>query len=421
MIDGLKLSYRINDFEAWKRAVKIELFTPTDKDTGAIKEKRRHTNGILQSTITYRGNFETYQITIKEIQKTFTNCIETVIHYFSLDGSLHKNHFAGANYLPLTWDELQKQISHLETRLQLTGENSELVNLEIGVNVLLPFPVFPFLQKNLISYKGNTFNRYNPDKNGICLGFVCMLSQYSVKIYDKGKQFNLQENVMRFELRFIKMQKLNKKKIKTLSDLKDIEKVNALLGLLLAAWENVLLFDSSINLNSPGLKPREKELLQNGCNPKYWEQLKETDNRRFNYEREKFKLLVASHGKNVHEKIKELIKSEWQNLFKNCTILPTAQNPELYEFTIKIKGKNEQKRFCLSCGRDISNQNKRSKFCSGKFVGESAAHKCRNKDSNPRNNFKKKIETINRRGVLFDVIPFIIPIEKNNKIQSYAI
>ena len=342
MIDGLKMCYRINDFKAWKRAVKIDLFTPTDKDTGEIKEKKRNVNGVLQSTMTHRGNFETYLITVKEIQRDFTDGRKTFTYYLILDGSLHKNQFAGSNYISFTWSQLQKQITHLESSLSLTSEMVKLLNLEIGVNITLPFPVFTFLQKNLISFKGNTFNRYNPDKNGVCLGFVCMLSQYSVKIYDKSKQFNLTENVLRFELRFVKMQKLNLQGIKTLSDLKDIEKVKPLLNLLLGACENVLMFDSSINLNDPGLKHREKEILKTGCNPKYWEQLKERRIRSFNYERDRFKKLVASHGKNVQETIKEHIRAAWENLFKNCTILPSVQKSELNEFTIKINGKNVQ-------------------------------------------------------------------------------
>jgi len=52
--------------------------------------------------------------------------------------------------------------------------------------------------------------------------------------------------------------------------LRNFETVNGLISLLLQAWENVLLSDSSINLNNPTLKPGEKELLQSGHNPKFW-------------------------------------------------------------------------------------------------------------------------------------------------------
>lgn len=439
MIDGIKIYYRITDFETWKKAVNIELFTPTELDTGAMRGKIRTINGELQQTITYKADFEKYRITIKETTINRINGRRSVTYLLILDGSLHKNHFSGANYLPFTWDYLQKQITHLETSLHLSGKLAELVNLEIGLNISLPFPVFPFLKSNLISYKGNSFNQYPPDSNGVCLGYYCPLSQYTVKVYDKGVQFKLPENVMRFELRFLKMQKLKELKIKTLLDLKNYQKVHGLLSLLLDAWDNVLLSENLTKPNIQNLKPKERELLEKGSIPKYWELLKETDTRRFNYKRTMFKKLVSLHGTGWHEKINELIKTGWETLFENCTILPGVQNPELSEFTVKVKGKNVQDlpheivkrdkegefsytkkgRSCLTCGRDISNQDGRSKFCSAKFVGEAAAHQCRNRNSNPRNNFKNKVKRINGRGVLFDIIPFLI--DKNSKKQPYAI
>ncbi len=452
MFDGIKLLYWLNDFEAWKQAVNIE-FGCTVLDTGEVKGKVRTINGETQTTIAHRADFDTYKLTVKETTKIKINGKKLVSYLLILDGSLHKNHFGGANYLPFTWEDLQKEICHLENSLNLSPELARLVNLEIGVNIIVPFAVFPFLQKNLISYKGNSFNKYRPDKKGFCLGKYCELSQYSVKIYDKGKQNKLPENVMRFELRFLKMETLKQRGINDLTNLKDPIKVNGLLSLLLMAWDNVLLFDSSINLKKPEIKPKEREVLQQGSNPKFWEDLKDQDTRQFNYQRAKFKELVSLHGKGWNQIIRELIKKEWQNLFKNCTNLPCGKNPELSELTIKIKGKNVQipkpvtiannnemqlnrkfpkpatitkpyktlqdktanektttnnlkKRFCQSCGKDISQQKESSKNCSSKYVGEFAAHQCRNNSSNPRNNFKNKIIKLTSRGLLFDILPY---------------
>ena len=416
MVDGIKIYYPVLNFLIWKELVNIE-FSRTVLDSGAIKEKVRNDKGITKKVIIHRANFETYYLTVKEVTTIYRND-ETIKYNLTIEGSLHKNHFIGANFSPFTWDDLQKEITHLENCLQLDLSKALIQNLEIGVNIPFPGPVFPFLQRNLISYKGETFNRYNPDKNGVCLGFVNMLSQYSVKVYDKGKQFDLPYELMRFELRFLKMQKL--KKIKFLCDLRDRNKVNDFLKLLLVAWKNVLLYDNTINLKKNGLKQEDKEVLKNGGNPKYWERLKESDIRRFNYERDRFKKLVALHGTNEHKKIFDLIKLEWENLSVNCTNLPSGKTPNLSEFTIMIKGKNVQttlpvpkieltiqtKRVCSTCGRDISEQKGDSRFCGEKFVGEKEAHKCRNKESNKRNHLKHKIKTITERGVLFDITPY---------------
>ena len=417
MVDGIKIYYRIKDFEAWKRAVKISLSVSVENETGAVKEKIRRYPECLQRTITYRGVFETFYLTIKETIKT-VNGETSVSHLLCIDGSLHKNHFNGTNYLDFTWGDLQYQGKHIEQSLWLDAENCELVNLEFGVNIETSFPAFQYLEENLISYKGNSFSRYKPDSEGICLGYYCDLAQYSVKVYDKGKQNNLPYNLMRFELRFVKMQKLKKKGIKHLSDLFNQKIVFNLIKLLIDAWDNILFYDSSINIKTLQ-KSKEKELLINGSNPKFWERLKKENSRRFNHNRNRFKNLIATHGKNVQENLRNLIIKEWQNLFEKCTNLLCGKKEEMYKFTVKVKCKNvhkhfatclpqqPNKRYCISCGRDISNQNSRSRFCSAKYVGEAAAHKCRNTNSNPRNNLKNKVKRINSRGVLFDIVPFI--------------
>jgi hypothetical protein len=48
-------------------------------------------------------------------------------------------------------------------------------------------------------------------------------------------------------------------------------------------------------------------------------------------------------------------------------------------------------RYCSTCGKDISQQRKNSRFCSAGYIGERAARICRNKDSNQRRHFKTVI------------------------------
>jgi hypothetical protein len=206
--------------------------------------------------------------------------------------------------------------------------------------------------------------------------------------------------------------------------------------MVLEAWQNVLIYDiepgQTSSLKSK-LKNAEIDLLTTGQNPKFWEALKIDNVRQFNYQREKFKKLVAKYGNNWQQLVNELIQKEWQHLFKNCTNLQSGENvttpknctnfstgeiANLYELTIKIKGQIVQKRFCQSCGNEITHQRKGSNFCSPKFVGEAAAHQCRNSSSNPKNNRKNKIKKIIGRGILFSIVPFIA---KGKKKKYYAI
>lgn len=431
MIDGITLRYTIGtsqNYNTWKQLVNIEFDITAGADTGEIKSKRREET----ITTTYRAKWETIDLQIKEVLNILTGI---KLYHLSFKGSLHKNHYHGKNYNPFTWQQLQQQVQHICKTLYLNPTQVQISSIEVGVNIVTPFIVMPFLMQNIISYKGNSFNRYKADSTGFCLGIYCSLTQYEVKIYDKGKQNSLPYHLMRFEKRVIKMQELNKGGIKYLSDLQNRPKVERLLEMLLDAWNHVLIYDIE-----PGhlqtkynFKKGEIDLLTNGKNPKYWEALKSKNVRQFNYQREKFRNLNNEHGKNWQKLINELIQNEWQELFKNCTNLhsgnkinsrqnctnlPAGKNEKLYEFTIKIKGKIVQKRFCKTCDKDISHQQAGSKYCSEKNVGYEAAHQCRNYNSNPRNHYKYKIAKITGKGILFDFMPFIM---KGDKKQFYAI
>jgi hypothetical protein len=66
-----------------------------------------------------------------------------------------------------------------------------------------------------------------------------------------------------------------------------------------------------------------------------------------------------------------------------------------------------KERVCLSCGRDISQQHPKSKYCAARFVGyEAAAHQFSDSASNPRNNRNRKIEQITQSGVMFNIEPY---------------
>jgi hypothetical protein len=404
MIDGITIKSLIINFEAWKVSINITFTNIVDTYTGEVLTKKRFDKIIT----TQWAKWETFDLIVKEVLNTSTG--KSIFH-LTLKGSLHKNNYGGSNYLPFTRQQLHQQVNHICKTLFINPTTSQISTLEIGVNVITPFIVSPFLMQNIVNYKGDPFTRYKKDNNGFCLGIYCSLTQSVIKIYDKGLQYLLPNNLMRFEKRFLKMQVLNKLGIKFLSDLLHEDKVKNLLPMLIEAWQNVLIFDIDDLKNISkkcNFKEEEIDLLRSGQNPKYWERLKEENKRQYNYQREKFKRLVATNGNNWQQRVKGLIQNEWQNLFKNCINLHSGEIDKLYKLTIKIKGKNVQTLFCQSCGNDISNQKDCSKFCSPKFVGEAAAHHCRNNNSNPRNNLKNKIKRITARGLLFDITPYFI-------------
>lgn len=408
MIDGVTIKYKIENFEVWRRSLSISLAASVDTFEGEIRTKKRNETTIT----THRGKWETYDLIVKEVLNNHTG---QRVFYLTIKGSLHKNYYRGKNYLPFTWQQLQDEINHLCSSLSLNPSQARFSTLEVGVNIVTPFKVTPFWRRNVVDYKGDPFVRYNK-KNGVCLGKVCDLTHFSIKIYDKGVQNELPYNLMRFELKYLKMQSLNIRGIKYLSDLQNFTKVYSLQAMLLNTWNDVLIFDIQQPVKKLPIKQKEIYLLIEGQDHKYWERLKkDADGDHFKYVRNKFKVLVAKYGNNWQTLVHGLISNEWETLFKNYPNLPTGKSDKLPILTIKIKGKNgeksftDKKRVCLSCSKELHpEQKKGSRFCSSKYVGEAAAHQCRNHISNARNNFKHKIETIQARGVLFDIMPYFI-------------
>jgi predicted RNA-binding Zn-ribbon protein involved in translation (DUF1610 family) len=121
----------------------------------------------------------------------------------------------------------------------------------------------------------------------------------------------------------------------------------------------------------------------------------------------------------ITPEIKELINEFLDT--KKCSNLTDNSNtdisqecsnltPYIYSQFATLYVPEKPKRFCASCNKDITHQKDNSKFCSPKYVGIVEAHRCRNTDSNKRNNLKNKIQRIYSRGVLFDIEPFMIQI-----------
>ena len=406
MIDGITIQTEIKDFPLWRLRMPFEFHTPINTDDGTIKSKEKKDksiNGKIEESdyeiIKHTAKHQTYELIISEVIRVNRQ----PKYYLKINGSLHKNKFGGANYERFYHTDVISEINKLCNTLEIDSKRAKIDGLEFGVNIKTDFTPHSFLSEHLIRYKHLQFNQYAPDRRNRRLGYECVLTQYNVKCYDKGLQFDLSYNLMRFELRFTTMQKVNGQGIYNLHDLTDKNNIARLESLLLDAWNDVLLYEPMETVNAT-LTDLQKELIQCGNNPKYWSKLHKTNKTKYNYHRAVLKELIRNYGKGYHSKLLAKIDKEWQYLL----------NPIFDEFTIKIKGKlvesdtKPNQRFCISCSKDISHQKDNSKFCSPKYVGEVEAHKCRNTDSNKRNNFKNKIQRIYSKGVLFEIEPFMI-------------
>lgn len=392
MIDGTKISFFSTTIIADLLKLDVKVLTPLEEATGEI----------------YFPKWAEYKHLTFKISKS--NRVE-------IRGSLHK-YWKGENHSDFTYGQLYECIADLSEKFNFKPSEARLHNLEFGVNVSPRFDPYEFC-KALLSYRGDTFSKFRTNgKQKTTLGFECFKTQYSLKIYNKGRQYNLTENILRYEIKMGKMETLNTIGVYFLSDLTNTEVLKKL-GKLLDDRFSELIISDTVNISD--LSKNESRIYTQCKNPKEWEEftvkLRAKRKKQYNEIIERF---GQAHWRDITAK---LINEKWRMLIamkplKSGNDLTDLKNSKrvssdsLDNTSIHTHLSNSKKN-CKTCGRDISEQKGNSSFCSAKYVGEKAAHKCRNMDSNKRNNIanreKKRYGGLNLFGLSPEISHDLLP------------
>lgn len=254
---------------------------------------------------------------ITPYKNAFYNGLEFRIYdtgTITLAGSLHKYWNNGAhNYNDFNLDALNSILKDLNTKFGIVPENCILKCLEIGINVVPPMPTneilnYCFLHKTLpFEYKHNSDEgRYKQVQH----------SQYIIKIYNKAlhyksKGFDIDTEILRFEIKYLKMQKLNERGIYNLNDLLNFGLQNFKKELI-NEFNNILFYDSSISSKS-------KSLI-NYKNPLYWIELISNNQRDlFNYHRKNLKNITSQSSYKIQFQVTEIMSKKIDFLNTNTT------------------------------------------------------------------------------------------------------
>lgn len=387
----------------------------------------------------------------KRVEKfaVFNDCLFIITKWGQIEfqGSLHQYRHK-TNHNDFTLPQLFEVIRELNEKFKINPFNDHLHNIEFGVNVYIPISAREFLNR-VISFKGKEYNRHDFKKNSQQITF--RFRQYEFKLYTKGLQYGLNESLLRVEIKVRRMAFLHSKKIPLYTSADLLNKtIHERLGTVLTDFfSQLIVHDPEIKIEC--LNKREQNLLRGGCNPKHWPALKPKTYQR---KRKRFRELIKRHSKtDIQETILNLIAEKWrqlsatdpetdnqiQNFLNNCknenVPVFTVSNQTVYSHPEKSKCTSfypytysqnstitNSERKCLSCGRNISQQRPGSKFCSERLYGRSAKQ-CRNKNSNPRNNFLRREKKIEGRGLLFNPDPLLIGnfAALKNSIENNAI
>ena len=131
-------------------------------------------------------------------------------------------------------------------------------------------------------------------------------SQYIIKIYNKAlhykKDFNIKTELMRFEIKYTKMERLNKLGVFNLNDLLKLG-FKYFENELLTEWQNVLFFDTTINAKS--------KRLTNYQNPIYWSELTQKPTKTNYYKHKRILLdFTLKYSQKIQHQLTEIMRKK---------------------------------------------------------------------------------------------------------------
>lgn len=301
-----------------------------------------------------------------------------------IKGSFHKHAQTDTNYGNYTLTDFKRTASELSELLQINPVSMRLRCFEMGINVCPAHNADDVLNA-IICHRGNEYEKRTYNGNGYLKRFVN--TQYEIKIYNKSKQYNLPDNILRYEIKVMKMDFVNKKlqyPINTVLDLLNPEITEELTNILINSVDSLYMFDYRINTKQIKSN-RDKHTLIECSNPAFWELYRKTHTPEgYKKKVKRFRELVRKYSPDdLQTELKMLIVNQLRNLqtvTQNYHYTQTATVTQNYPYIVGNNSKLYPK-CCLTCGRDISNQKTNSKYCSEKLHGKEVK-KCRNKVSN---------------------------------------
>jgi hypothetical protein len=360
--------------------------------------------------------------------------IEGSIHKYFNNSDFNNNRFTHTN--------LVEAINDLSAKLNFSPHEAILRSFEFGVNLITPQCPIPLIQ-SVVSHRVKEYVPYRSRNRR--KGVFADKTDYIYKIYNKSlidnqriaymnRKLNLKIekldcHILRVEFKIMKMRVIKRFNILTFADLLNLQKVTPLLDLLIESIDDTIFAPHTTDLSA--VIDADKERFRLMRDPLKWSDC--TKDYRYKALKRLPKILEKCNVPNYQLDLKDRVIAEWDMLVilpnkavKVATFTPPileTEKQEVATFTPfkcvvekspnplesnnqKIVLKIASARCCETCGKDISMNRKGSTFCSKKSNPE--AKKCRNKKSNPKNNFRTQFKKINRKQNLFD-IPELLP------------
>tara|TARA_R110002096_G_scaffold421482_1_gene627217 strand:+ start:4221 stop:5465 length:1245 start_codon:yes stop_codon:yes gene_type:complete len=220
--------------------------------------------------------------------------------YNSLSGIKAPNYKASKKYKGFNGNQFNlnniiEVRTHLENIFDCKPHQMVFQNIEFGINTKPDFNPQIFIH-GLLYQHGKQFEfRYNRHYAKV------EHQRYWIKIYNKGNQYGMSENVLRIETKHLKSKEFTIAGIRTFADVNTKTLNNALKSLLIERFDKVVYYDTTIDKTL--LNKRQKTSLKNYSNSNYWfDTLK--SNKRDKHKKNLLELIIL-YSKNLQSELRK--------------------------------------------------------------------------------------------------------------------
>jgi hypothetical protein len=355
----------------------------------------------------------------------------------TVKGSLHKFYHDGINSGDFSRKQFCEAAMDFCATFEMNPNELKILQLEYGFNIQVPHTFDTSLSQFVCLSNGIPFIPMATSRPK-SIGITANRDEYNVKIYNKIISVeHATLNTIRFELKITSSRFLNKLGIYTLADLFNPVRFRELTNVLCLRIHGAIIKEPVIDITQ--LSRVKLVWFYEAMTANYWAKLSPKNR---HLQRIRWKELVERFGgpkfkesflKLIREKEESLMKDEGFFTSENWDVFSTFSMEDILQKLGCFKGlgndgihsssqieKDSSPRRCRTCGRDISNQRQNSVYCSEKIYGKEVK-RCRNKQSNPVNNYLRSIDNLSKGGTLFDWRPHIRSLPEGVCDESRAV
>ena len=308
----------------------------------------------------------------------------------TMKGSLHKYSNEGLhNYNDFTVNAFMSALKKIKCKFGINPENMRITSMEYGYNINPPLNVDLIIDHSLKHKQSNVEIKLSNDRAKY---IQFKHSDYLVKVYNKGKQYRCEDQILRIEIKQTRWDKHRENGIITMRDFIHCDKYQFIEDLI-SKWNQILFYDPTIQDNKRYIHYRD--VL-------YWNELRENVSRKTYCKHvNRLKELNRDKGNDIQHMITNILLEKAYQL-KGVTNYNTNEVKICKVTGIEIRNQREYS-FLLSHGglKHLINEDPEQysriekKYLSQKWINADLQTKIKEVAHNIRSHYTRKMKRYN--------------------------